>query len=194
MIATTGNSPASSASRARCAARRACSTRACGEKPRSAESVRRRASPSSSRTVSPRSVSAPATSEATVDLPEQGRPVSQRTRERNSWEGGGHGSAPPPRDDYDVEPGVAGGLLAPAGGSVSAPSPLRSAPGAVFGGVTVAGVATGPTGLPYGVALVSSDDEDESFLYAATPPPAAIGISSSLTPRLPTILTTLNLP
>src|SRR6185312_10145820 len=62
-------------------------------------------------------------------------------------------------------------------------SPLTAEPGAVFGGVTVAGVATGPWPLPYGVAGLSSED-DESFLYAARPPPAAIGISSSFLPPL----------
>ena len=51
-----------------------------------------------------------------------------------------------------MDPGAVGGLLAPAVRSVRPPSPFRSEPGAVFGGVTVAGVAAGPIELPYGVA------------------------------------------
>ena len=52
------------------------------------------------------------------------------------------------------------GVVVPA--LLTSPFAVTFEPGAVLGGVTVAGVAAGPTGLPYGVAGSSSDDR--SFL------------------------------
>jgi hypothetical protein len=104
---------------------------------------------------------------------------------------------PPGARSWEVDPGgVAGGFELPAGGSSSAPSPFAPAvePGAVLGGVTVDGVAAGPTPLPYGVAGPSSVDDECTFFQATTPPPAAIGMSSSFLPPLPTNFTTLYWP
>src|SRR5262245_21229584 len=80
MRATMAGKPASATERASVVTPSTCVLRSSGEYPRSAEIVRRRASPSSTFGKWPRRRNSSSRAFASVVLPEQGRPVSQITK------------------------------------------------------------------------------------------------------------------